>query len=58
MERDRRVEKELEALDWTVIRFWGNDIKKDLEGCLQVIEEVAFDKMINGSTSEDGYDDS
>lgn len=28
MERDRRVEKELEALDWTVIRFWGNDIKK------------------------------
>lgn len=38
MERDRRVEKELEALDWTVIRFWGNDIKKDLEGCLQVIE--------------------
>ena len=58
MERDRRVEKELEALDWTVIRFWGNDIKKDLEGCLQVIEEVAFDKMINSSTSEDGYDDS
>ena len=46
MERDRRVEKELEALDWTVIRFWGNDIKKDLEGCLQVIEEAAFDKML------------
>lgn len=57
MERDRRVEKELEALDWTVIRFWGNDIKKDLEGCLQVIEEAAFDKMINSYASEGNYDD-
>ena len=57
MERDRRVEKELEALDWTVIRFWGNDIKKDLEGCLQVIEEAAFDKMINSCASEGNYDD-
>ena len=57
MERDRRVEKELEALDWTVIRFWGNDIKKDLEGCLQAIEEAAFDKMINSCASEGIYDD-
>ena len=57
MERDRRVEKELEALDWTVIRFWGNDIKKDLEGCLQVIEETVFDKMINSCASEGIYDD-
>ena len=53
MERDRRVEKKLEALDWTVIRFWGNDIKKDLEGCLRVIEEVVFDKMINSCVSEE-----
>lgn len=56
MERDRRAEKELEALDWTVIRFWGNDIKKDLEGCLQVIEEAVFDKMINSCASEGIYD--
>ena len=57
MERDRRVDKELEALDWTVIRFWGNDIKKDLEGCLRVIEETAFDKIINSCVSEEVFDD-
>lgn len=57
MERDRRVDKELETLDWTVIRFWGNDIKKDLEGCLRVIEEVAFDKMISSSVLEEDGDD-
>lgn len=46
MERDRRVEQELSSLDWTVLRFWGKDIKKDMEGCIQAIEEIAFDKMI------------
>jgi DNA mismatch endonuclease (patch repair protein) len=57
MERDQRVDKELEALDWTVIRFWGNDIKKDLEGCLCAIEEVSFDKMINSCVTEEVCDD-
>lgn len=46
MERDRRVDRELAQLDWTVIRFWSNDIKKDLQGCLRVIEETVFEKMI------------
>lgn len=46
MERDRRVDRELAQLDWTVIRFWSNDIKKDLKGCLRVIEETVFEKMI------------
>ena len=55
MERDRRVEKK-EALDWTVIRFWGNDIKNDLEDCLQVTEKAAFDRIINSCTSEGIYD--
>lgn len=56
MERDRRVDKELEALEWTVIRFWGNDIKKDLEGCVQVIEEVVLNKMIDNYDTEPIYD--
>lgn len=49
MERDHRVDKELAALDWTVIRFWGSEIKKDLEGCVREIEEAAFEKMISGA---------
>ena len=46
MERDQRVDQALAFLDWTVIRFWGKDIKKDLENCVQVIEEAAFEKMM------------
>ncbi len=57
MERDRKVDQELALLDWTVIRFWGKDIKKDIEGCIQVIEETAFDKMIENAGGIDLPDD-
>lgn len=38
---------------WTVIRFWGNDIKKDLNECIQVIEGTIFDIKIGEMGSED-----
>lgn len=40
IERDKVVNKQLEELNWKVLRFWGNDIKKDLEGCLERILEA------------------
>lgn len=40
MERDKKVTKELESLGWTVLRFWGKDIKKNLDECLYTIEEA------------------
>lgn len=43
IERDNKVDKELRYLGWTVIRFWGNDIKKDIDGCIKTIEEIIFD---------------
>lgn len=59
MERDQRVDQALAFLDWTVIRFWGKDIKKDLENCVQVIEEAAFEKMManidNNIQSDDDF---
>lgn len=42
-ERDEEINKKLLFLGWTVIRFWGKDIKKDLNQCIQVIEETIFD---------------
>lgn len=42
-ERDDAVNKELLFLGWTVIRFWGKDIKKDVEQCIRVIEECIWD---------------
>ena len=33
-------------MGWTVIRFWGNDIKKHTEDCVQVVEETVYEIMI------------
>lgn len=43
MERDVRYDKELSFLGWTVIHFWGKEIKNNLDECLKVIEEAVFE---------------
>ena len=40
---DNEVNKALLFKGWTVIRFWGNDIKRDVDGCIKVIEETIMD---------------
>lgn len=47
IERDLEVDKELAYLGWTVIRFWGKDILKNADECVNVIEETIFDLMID-----------
>jgi len=42
MERDEEANKQLRNLGWSVLRFWGKDIKKDLNGCIKTIEEHIF----------------
>lgn len=46
-ERDDEVNKQLLFLGWTVVRFWGKDIKKNTDECIQVIEECIFDNKVN-----------
>lgn len=45
--RDEEVNKQLQYLGWTVIRFWGRDIMKRTDECIQVIEETIFDMMLD-----------
>jgi len=45
-ERDEKVNKKLLFEGWTVIRFWGTDIKNNLDECIKVIEEAILDKRI------------
>lgn len=45
-ERDDEINKRLLFEGWTVIRFWGNDIKKHTEECVRVIEETIFDILL------------
>lgn len=41
MKRDQKVTQELQNAGWTVLRFWGHEIKKDLDYCMSVI----FDEL-------------
>ena len=40
IERDRLVNEQLIASGWTVIRFWGKEIKKNVDHCVRVVEEA------------------
>ena len=46
IQRDDEVNKKLLSQGWTVIRFWGNDIKHNIDDCIKVIEETIFDMKI------------
>lgn len=39
MARDREVNAKLQSEGWIVLRFWGQEIKQDTEGCVAKIEE-------------------
>lgn len=47
MERDLEVNSVLNGMGWTVLRFWGRDIKKHPEECVSVVREAIFDRKIN-----------
>ena len=43
MKRDEEVDHELKGLGWKVLRFWGKEIEKNLDGCIRVVEEAIFE---------------
>lgn len=45
-ERDDEVNKKLLFLGWTVIRFWGDEIKKHTDQCVKVVEEVIWEMKL------------
>ena len=52
-ERDDAVNKQLLFMGWTVIRFWGTDIKKHTDECVKVIEEAIFDILLEDGIYEE-----
>ena len=48
IEHDDEVDKELTYMGYTVLRFWGKDIKQHIDDCVQAIEEAIFDIKLDG----------
>lgn len=44
MQRDKEVTAKLEAEGWIVLRFWGNEIKKNTAQCADIIEKVVHSR--------------
>ena len=42
MRRDYETDRALYGLGWTVMRFWGAEIAKDLQGCVSDIKDEVF----------------
>ena len=40
IQRDLEVTEHLQSEGWTVLRFWGKDVKKHLEECVHTIMEA------------------
>lgn len=51
IDRDNKVDSELRGTGWTLIHFWTSDIKKDLMGCINVVDETVLDiRTMRGRT--------
>ena len=40
IQRDIEVNEKLQNEGWTVLRFWGKEIKKDVSGCADIIQKA------------------
>ncbi len=40
IERDKEVNQKLASENWKILRFWGKDIKTNLQFCVEKIEET------------------
>lgn len=53
LKRDEDVNKELLFHGWTVVRFWGKDILKNVDECTAVIDEIVFEIKMYDLNEED-----
>jgi DNA mismatch endonuclease (patch repair protein) len=45
MQRDIEVNAYLESQNWKILRFWSNDIKKNLDSCILEIQNAIAEKQ-------------
>lgn len=55
MERDQEKDNLLRFTDWTVIHLWGNEILKDTDECIKIIEEAIFDRKVSEVETDDEW---
>ena len=47
MARDRENDFKLIAMDWVPMHFWGQEIQKHIEECVQTVEDLIFELRVS-----------
>lgn len=53
IQRDKEKDAALEGHGWKVLHFWGKDITKNLEACVQTVEAAILDAKAEQWSNED-----
>ena len=56
MERDLENEQDLRWQEWTILRFWGEDIMKHTDECVKAVDEAVFEQMMDKHFSLEHYE--
>lgn len=51
IERDRRVDAQLQGAGWKVLRFWEHEVKSDLQNILRKIKEAVVPEEVAGQSN-------
>ena len=52
MQRDIENEQALRFQEWTVLRFWGQDIMRHTDECVKAVDEAVFEQIVDEHTLE------
>lgn len=56
MRRDLEIDRRLVCLGWTVIRFWGGEIRKNLPSCVEAVREAMFQAQLDAFDDAEPFD--
>lgn len=52
MRRDAETDKQLASQGWQVLRFWGKDIEKHIDSCIQEVQDAILEDIIQKSGAD------
>jgi len=47
IQRDNEVDQELKNMGWVVLRFWGDEIERSLQSCVDSVKDTIFQTYID-----------
>ena len=56
IQRDNEIDRQLQNRGWCVLRFWGDDIRKNLMDCVDCVKEAIFQTRLDAYSNHDADD--